>query len=155
MMQQGGGAGGSKVNNPRTVDGSDEIGTSGTGSDPEGAQHAESLDGRAKFYSANPADAGKLKSTFDEIYQNDPNFKSEMDKVIIKHGSINITSRELDPNTLGIARVGGNTLAIDTFHVHRGGADLKETLAHEVLHNVGHQHGSTMDAAIHNATDTA
>jgi len=86
------------------------------------------------------------------MYQNDADFKAEVDKVIDEHGSINITAKDLDPNTLGIATVGGNTLAIDSAHIQRGGDDLKETLAHEVLHNVGHQHGSEMDHAIHEAT---
>lgn len=145
----GGGSGGGSANG--AGGGSGGEGSSEGGSNdpsPVGEQQAESMGGDVKFHAENPEDAEQLKDTFDEMVENDPDFKEEVEKKVDEAGSLEMTAKDLEGNTAGIATVGGNETAIDTNQL-----DNKDTIAHEVLHNMGHGHGSEHDAAIEETID--
>ena len=106
-------------------------------SDPVGEVKAESLDGKVKFYGE---DAQEAKKNFDSLYESDPDFKKTADQVIEKHGSLNVTTKDLADGTAGVGSVDGNDIALDT-----ESASSRKVLAHELLHNAGLEHGSEMD----------
>lgn len=144
----GGSAGGAKGGGGANGAGGAQGG--GAKPDPEGPVQAESLDGKVKFHAESPEAAQKLKENFDKLYSGDKDFKATVDKIIEKHGDMKVSAKDLSGNIAGVAEIDGNKLAID-----KGSLSSEKVLAHEVMHNAGHEHGAAMESAIARATDKA
>ncbi len=130
--------------------GGSESGGPSSSPDPDRPLQAENLGGRVKFFADNGVDAQQLAENFNGLYSSDKEFRAAADQVVEQYGTLNITAKDLESGVGGIANVRGNNIAMDLNSLSNG-----TILAHELLHNIGWEHGAEMDAATATASDMA
>ncbi len=89
------------------------------------------------------AQLAKTRDLFEQMYQKDPGFKQGVDSKAAS--GLNVTIEDLPPGIQGSAAVGGNTMSIDPEFIGDP-RNYANTIAHELDHNLGQQHGAPLEA---------
>lgn len=89
------------------------------------------------------AEQQKTRMLFEDMYQKDGPFKKGIDsKAAI---GLNVTIEGLPPNIEGEAQIGGNTMSLSPRYMVDTN-DFANTIAHELAHDLGMQHGAPLEA---------
>ena len=107
--------------------------------------------------------AKALLENIEFLYQTDKDFRSMVDTLIERHGSLHATSDSLSEyGAWGWGQVGShgqdgrvaNQIVVDSAHLKSGDlANIRDTIAHEFAHNLGHNHGDEMQNFIDSTID--
>lgn len=89
------------------------------------------------------AERAKTRQLFEAMYQKDPPFKMGIDSKAAS--GLDVTIKDLPPNVAGEGSVGGNTMSLDPEYIGDT-KDYANTIAHELAHNLGQQHGAALEA---------